>query len=255
MALAIDIGNTNIVLGCFHGDDIEFIARIATERNRTTEQYAAEIKGIIQLYDKDPKNIEGSIISSVVPPLTTVLKSAVERITGKVPLIVGPGLKTGLNIKIDNPAQLGSDLVVTAVAGIRQYPLPQIIIDMGTATTLSVINANGEYVGGVIAPGVNLSINALSAHAAQLPAIALSKPKKVYGTNTVDCMTSGAIYGNAAMVDGMIERITDELGQHPVVIATAGIAKAIVPYCKHQVLLNDDLLLQGLASLYYKNKK
>ncbi len=255
MALAVDIGNTNIVLGCFHDDNIEFIARIATERTRTAEQYAAEIKGIIQLYDKDPRNIEGCIISSVVPPLTSVLKSAVERITGKVPMIVGPGLKTGLNIKIDNPAQLGSDLVVTAVAAIRQYPLPQIIIDMGTATTLSVINTEAEYVGGVIIPGVNLSLTALSAHAAQLPAIAIGKPKKIYGSNTVDCMTSGAVYGSAAMVDGMIERITEELGQHPVVIATGGIAKAIVPYCKHQVLLNEDLLLQGLATLYYKNKK
>lgn len=255
MPLAIDIGNTNIVLGCFHEEKIEFIARIATERGRTAEQYAAEIKGIIQLYDKDPKNIEGSIISSVVPPLTTVLKNAVERITGKAPLIVGPGLKTGLNIRIDNPAQLGADLVVTAVAGIRRYSLPQIIIDMGTATTFSVISKKGEYLGGSILAGLNLSLNALSSGTAQLPAIDLSSPHRVCGTNTIDCMTSGAVYGSAAMVDGMIQRLSDELGETPVVIATGGISKLIIPHCQHDIILNDDLLLQGLSDLYYKNKK
>ncbi|MBP1582102.1 MAG: type III pantothenate kinase [Oscillospiraceae bacterium] len=255
MALAIDIGNTNIVLGCFHGEEIEFIARIATERNRTAEQYAAEIKSIIQLYDKDPKNIEGSIISSVVPPLTTVLKHAVERITGKTPMIVGPGLKTGLNIKIDNPAQLGADMVVTAVAGIRKYPLPQIIIDMGTATTFSVISGKGEFLGCSIMAGVNLSLNALSGGTAQLPAIDLSNPKKVCGSNTIDSMTSGAVYGNASMVDGMIDRLSEELGEEMTVIATGGISKLITPHCKHSIILNDDLLLQGLAMLYYKNKK
>ncbi len=255
MPLAVDIGNTNIVLGCFHEQEIEFIARIATERGRTAEQYAAEIKGIIQLYDKDPKNIEGSIISSVVPPLTTVLKNAVQRITGKAPMIVGPGLKTGLNIRIDNPAQLGADLVVTAVAGIRRYSLPQIIIDMGTATTFSVISKKGEYLGGSILAGLNLSLNALSSGTAQLPAIDLSSPQRVCGTNTIDCMTSGAVYGSASMVDGMIERLSDELGETPVVIATGGLSKLIIPHCKHDILLNDDLLLQGLSDLYYKNKK
>lgn len=255
MALAVDIGNTNIVLGCFHGEEIEFIARIATERGRTAEQYAAEIKGIIQLYDKDPKNIEGSIISSVVPPLTTVLKNAVERITGKTPMIVGPGLKTGLNIKIDNPAQLGADMVVTAVAGLKRYPLPQIIIDMGTATTFSVLGKNGDFLGGSILAGLNLSLNALSGGTAQLPAIDLANPKKVCGTNTVDCMTSGAIYGSASMVDGMIDRLTEELGETPVVIATGGISKVVIPHCRHDIILNDDLLLQGLSDLYYKNKK
>ncbi|MBQ8599728.1 MAG: type III pantothenate kinase [Oscillospiraceae bacterium] len=255
MALAVDIGNTNIVLGCFHGDTIHFIARIATERNRTAEQYAAEIKSIIQLYDRDPKNIDGSIISSVVPPLTTVLKHAVERITGKTPMIVGPELESGVSVKIDEPSQLGADLLVAAVAAMKRYPLPQIIIDMGTATTFSVINKQGEYLGGSIMAGVGLALNALSSGTAQLPAIDLSKPKKACGSNTVDCMTSGVIYGNAAMVDGMIDRLEEELGEKATVIATGGISKLIIPHCNHDVILNDDLLLQGLADLYYKNLK
>ncbi len=254
MALAVDIGNTNIVLGCFHGERIDFIARIATERGRTAEQYAAEIKSIIQLYDKDPKNIDGSIISSVVPPLTTVLKNAVERITGKTPLVVSPQMDSGVTVAIDDPKQLGADLLVTAVAGIKRYPLPQIIIDMGTATTLSVLDKEGRFLGGSILAGVNLSLNALSGGTAQLPAIDLSNPKKACGSNTIDCMVSGAVYGNAAMIDGMIDRLNDELGEEATVIATGGIAKLIIPHCHHEITLNDDLLLQGLADLYYRNK-
>ena len=169
--------------------------------------------------------------------------------------MVGPGLKTGLNIKIDNPAQLGSDLVVTAVAGINHYPLPQVIIDMGTATTFSVINQKGEYLGGLILPGVNLSLRALSGMTAQLPSIGLTVPKNVIGSNTIDCMNSGVVNGNAAMIDGLVQRIAEELGQQPTVVATGGIAKAIVPYCKTEITLNDNLLLEGLAILYYKNAK
>lgn len=255
MALAVDIGNTNIVLGCFHGEKIDFIARIATERGRTAEQYAAEIKSIIQLYDRDPKNIEGSIISSVVPPLTTVLKDAVTRITGKVPLVVDSSMDTGLNIKIDNPSELGADLIVTAVAAMDKYPLPQIVIDMGTATTMTVINSKGEFLGGAIMAGLNLSLNALTGRAAQLSAVDLSAPQKVCGSNTSDCLTSGAIYGNAAMIDGMIDRLSEELGEKPTVIATGGIANAVIPHCKHQIIHNDDLLLQGLSHLYYKHQK
>ncbi len=254
MALAIDIGNTNIVLGCFHGDKIDFISRIATERGRTVDQYAAEIKTIIELYGKDPGNIDGSIISSVVPPLTTVLKKAVERITGKTPMVVSPQMDSGVKVLIDDPNQLGADMLVTAVAGIKRYPLPQIIIDMGTATTLSVIDKNGNFLGGSILSGVNLSLNALSGGTAQLPAIDLSNPKKACGSNTIDCMVSGAVYGNASMLDGMIDRLNSELGAEATVIATGGIAKLIIPHCKHEIILNDDLLLQGLSDLYYKNK-
>lgn len=255
MALAVDIGNTNIVLGCFHGEDFHFIARIATEQNRTAEQYAAEIKNIIQLYDREPKNIDGSIISSVVPQLTHVLKDAVTRITGKVPLIVDSSMDTGLNIKIDNPSELGADLIVAAVAAKEKYPLPQIVIDMGTATTMTVMNRNGEFLGGAIMAGLNLALNALTGRAAQLSAIGLQAPEKVCGSNTGDCLASGAIYGNAAMIDGMIDRLSEELGETPTVIATGGIANVVIPHCKHDIIHNDDLLLQGLSHLYYKNQK
>ena len=256
MALAVDIGNTNIVLGCFHGEKIDFIARIATERGRTAEQYAAEIKSIIQLYDKDPKNIDGSIISSVVPPLTTVLKRAVEFVTGKTPLIVNLEMDSGVKVEIDDPNQIGADLLVGAVAGVNRYPLPQIIIDMGTATTFSVIDKNGAFRGGSILAGVNLSLTALSGGTAQLPAIDLSNPKKACGSNTIDCMVSGAVYGSAGMVDGMLDRLTDELGETPTIIATGGLSKLIIPHCRHKdIILNNDLLLQGLSDLYYKNIK
>ena len=255
MALAVDIGNTNIVLGCFHGDTIHFVARIATESNRTAEQYAAEIKSIIQLYDRDPKKVDGAIISSVVPPLTGVMKRAVEFVTGKTPMIVTPSMDSGVGIQIDEPNQLGADLLVAAAATVHRYPLPQIIIDMGTATTFSVINKEGAFCGGSIMAGVGLSLNALTNGTAQLPAIDLTQPPKVCGTNTVDCMSSGVIYGAASMVDGMIDRLEEELKEQCTVIATGGIAKLVVPHCKHEITLNDDLLLQGLADLYYRNKK
>ena len=255
MALAVDIGNTNIVLGCFHGDTIHFVARIATECNRTAEQYAAEIKSIIQLYDRDPKKVDGAIISSVVPPLTGVMKRAVEFVTGKTPMIVTPSMDSGVGIQIDEPNQLGADLLVAAAATVHRYPLPQIIIDMGTATTFSVINKEGAFCGGSIMAGVGLSLNALTNGTAQLPAIDLTQPPKVCGTNTVDCMSSGVIYGAASMVDGMIDRLEEELKEQCTVIATGGIAKLVVPHCKHEITLNDDLLLQGLADLYYRNKK
>ena len=255
MALAVDIGNTNIVLGCFHGDTIHFVARIATERNRTAEQYAAEIKSIIQLYDRDPKKVDGAIISSVVPPLTGVMKRAVEFVTGKTPMIVTPSMDSGVGIQIDEPNQLGADLLVAAAATVHRYPLPQIIIDMGTATTFSVINKAGAFCGGSIMAGVGLSLNALTNGTAQLPAIDLTQPPKVCGTNTVDCMSSGVIYGAASMVDGMIDRLEEELKEQCTVIATGGIAKLVVPHCKHEITLNDDLLLQGLADLYYRNKR
>ena len=255
MALAVDIGNTNIVLGCFHGDTIHFVARIATERNRTAEQYAAEIKSIIQLYDRDPKKVDGAIISSVVPPLTGVMKRAVEFVTGKTPMIVTPSMDSGVGIQIDEPNQLGADLLVAAAATVHRYPLPQIIIDMGTATTFSVINKEGAFCGGSIMAGVGLSLNALTNGTAQLPAIDLTQPPKVCGTNTVDCMSSGVIYGAASIVDGMIDRLEEELKEQCTVIATGGIAKLVVPHCKHEITLNDDLLLQGLADLYYRNKK
>lgn len=253
MIIAIDIGNSNIVLGCLENGSICFEARMATDRIKTADQYCAELKTMLGLFDVDPANVEGSIVSSVVPLVQQVIVQALERLTGKPCLTVGPGLKTGLNIKIDNPAQAGSDLIVGAVAAIEAYGAPLCVIDLGTATTISVIDRDKVFRGGSIAPGVMLSLNALSSGTAQLPAISLERPRKAVGTNTVDSMRSGLLLGSAAMLDGMLERIEDELGYPTRVIATGGLAKFIVPLCKRKMEIDDHLLLRGLDLLYRRN--
>lgn len=255
MILALDIGNTNLTLGCIEDDNILFEARISTDHSKTGIQYAVEIKGVLDFYRIEPSNVDGVIISSVVPPLSAPLKNALQMITGKTPILVGPGVKTGLNILIDNPAQLGSDLVVGAVAALNLYKPPLIIFDMGTATTISVINENGAYIGGYILPGVMISLDALASRTSQLPKISLESPKTTIGKNTVECMQSGIINSNASMIDGMIERIEKELGQHATAIATGGIAQFITTYCKRKIVTVDNLLLQGLNLLYKKNTK
>lgn len=253
MILALDVGNTNIVIGCLDDDRIYFVGRLATDRSRTDDEYAISFKNLMELNGIEPQQLAGCIISSVVPPLIRILELAVEKATGRTPLIVGPGLKTGLNIKIDNPAQLGSDLVVAAVAALHQYQPPLIIFDMGTATTVSVIDRNKTYLGGMILPGVKASQEALTSHTSQLPSISLEPPKRVIGSNTIDCMKSGAIYGNAAALDGIIERVEEELGEKATVVATGGLSKCIVPYCKREITVDDDLLLKGLRLIYQKN--
>ena len=255
MILAIDVGNTNIVLGCIRDGAILFEARMATDRIKTSDQYCAELKTMLELFGVVPGDVEGAIISSVVPLVQQVLERAVARLTGKPCLTVGPGLKTGLNIRIDNPAQAGSDLIVGAVAAIEAYGAPLCVIDLGTATTISVIDQKGAFVGGTIAPGVMLSLNALSSGTAQLPAISLEKPRCAIGTNTVDSMRSGLLLGSAAMLDGMMERIEEELGYPVKVVATGGLAKFIAPLCKREMIIDDNLLLKGLLILYNRNMK
>jgi len=255
MILAIDIGNSNIVLGCLDQKDIAFVSRVSTDPQKTADQYAVEIRDVLSLYGVDVKNIDGAIVSSVVPPCSHAISNAVEKLTGHQPLLVGPGVKTGLNILIDNPAQLGSDLVAGAVAAINEYPCPIMIIDMGTATTISVVDKDKNMLGGAIIPGVRISLNALSAQAAQLPGISLDPPKSVIGKNTVDSMRSGIVLGNAAMLDGMAQRVAQELGQMPTIVATGGLSRSITPYCTNTVHHDDDLILKGLRIIYYKNKK
>lgn len=255
MILAIDIGNSNIVLGCIRDGEILFEARMATDRIKTKDQYCAELKAMLELFRVSPVEIDGCIVSSVVPQIQQSLVEATERLTGKACLTVGPGLKTGLRIKIDNPAQAGSDLIVGAVAAIDAYGTGLCVIDMGTATTICAIGREGAFLGGTIAPGVMLSLNALTSGTAQLPGISLEKPKKVIGTNTVDSMRSGILLGSAAMLDGMVERIEAELGYPTKVIATGGLAKYIVPLCKREMIIDDNLLLHGLEILYKRNAK
>ena len=244
-----------LLIGGFENDSIEFTARVATDVRRTEEQYAVEIHQILHLYGYSAKEMEGSIISSVVPPLTSVMKMALRTITGKKPLVVGPGLKTGLNIKLDNPTSLGADRVADTVAAIHDYQLPLMVVDMGTATTMSVINEKEEFIGGAIMPGLRLSLEALSSKASLLPHIDLIPPKSVIAKNTTDAMDSGMIYGTASMIDGMIDRIQEEMGRELAVVATGGLAKNVVPYCKHKITHDPNLLLKGLRVLYYKNMK
>ena len=254
MILAIDIGNTNIVLGCIDGKSILKEARMATDTVKTSDQYCAELKSMLDLLEISVKKIEGVIISSVVPPVLNSFKTAIVKLTGIIPLVVGPGIKTGLNILLDNPALAGGDLIVGAVAALDQYKPPLLIIDMGTATTITAIDSNGSFLGGSIFPGVKISAEALSGKTAQLPAISLEAPQKAIGRNTIDCMRSGLMMGTAAMLDGMIERMEAELGASATVVATGGIARFIIPMCKREMIYDKDLLLKGLRIIYENNK-
>ena len=255
MLLAIDIGNTNILIGGIKDDQIIFKARIATDRTRTSDQYGVEIKNMIEALGAKISDISDCIISSVVPPVFNSVRTGVIKIIGKQPMVVGPGLKTGLNIHVDVPSQVGSDRIVIAVAALAEYQAPLILVDMGTATTIEVVEPENRYLGGVIFPGVKVSLDALTSRAAQLPGISLDQPKNVIGKNTVDCMRSGTMYGNAAMIDGIVERIEEELGHSSTIIATGGLARFITPLCKRDIIVEKDLLLKGLNLLYKKNKK
>ena len=254
MLLAIDIGNTNIVIGCIRDDEILFQVRIATDRTRTSDQYGVEIKNMLEAFDVRREDITDCIISSVVPPVFHSVRTGVVKVIGKQPMVVGPGLKTGLNIQMDVPSQVGSDRIVIAVAALAEYKPPLILMDMGTATTIEVVEEGNAYIGGVIFPGVKISLDALTSRAAQLPDISLDKPKRVVGKNTVECMRSGTMYGTAAMLDGVIDRIEEELGHSSTLVATGGMAQFITPLCKHKILLEKDLLLKGLNIIYKKNK-
>ncbi len=253
MILAIDIGNTNIVIGAIQKQKIIFTARISTNSKRTSDEFAFIIGGILENHQINPRDMEGGIVSSVVPELKAVMQHTMEQLTGKPILVVGSGLRTGLNIRTDDPAQLGSDLVLAAVAAVAKYPKPIIVYDFGTATTLSVIDPQGNYIGGMIIPGMRLSIDALSAQAAQLPYVHLEKPQQFVGSNTVNCMQSGVVYGNAAMIDGLSERVEESLGMPATVVATGGLVHLVAPYCKRKLICDDHLLLDGLRILYEKN--
>lgn len=254
MILAIDIGNTNIVVGCIDDQKTYFIERLSTVRTKTELEYAVDLKTVLDIYHIKGSDIEGCIISSVVPQITNTAKLAAEKILKKEVMVLGPGVKTGLNILMDHPAQLGADLVADAVAGLAEYPVPFIVIDMGTATTVSVVNSKKQYIGGMILPGVRVSLDALTAHASQLSGISIDAPKHVIGKNTVECMKSGVLYSSAAALDGIIDRVEEELGEKATVIATGGLAKKIVSHCQKDIILDEDLLLKGLLVIYEKNK-
>ena len=254
MILAIDIGNTNIVVGFIDEEKIYFTERLSTVRTKTELEYAVDLKTVLDIYHIKRTDIEGCIISSVVPQITGIAKLAAEKILKKEVMVLGPGVKTGLNIVMDNPGQLGADLVADAVAGLASYPVPLVVIDMGTATTISVVNSKKQYIGGMIMPGVGISLDALTARASQLSGISIDAPRHIIGKNTIECMKSGVLYSNAAALDGIIDRIEEELGEKTTVIATGGLAKKIVPHCRKEIILDEELLLKGLMLIYRKNK-
>ena len=255
MILTVDIGNSNIVLGGVQGDAIVFEARLRTEATKTSDQYCVDLKILLDVYKVNPEDIEGCIISSVVPQVLNSFQTAIKKLIGKTPLVVGPGIKTGLDIRLENPGQTGADLVVADVAALREHKPPLIVIDMGTATTMSVLDANGAHIGGCIIPGVRISLDALTDKTALLPGLQLDQPKRSIGRNTIDAMRSGIMIGTACMLDGMVERMEAELGSKTTVIATGGIAKFIVPLCKTPIIYDKDLLIKGLVALYRDNKK
>ncbi|MCI8423845.1 MAG: type III pantothenate kinase [Lawsonibacter sp.] len=255
MLLAIDIGNTNIVLGGIQDGQIAFEARIATDHIKTSDQYGVEIKNILSLFQTDPADIQDCIISSVVPPVFNSVRTGVMKVIRRTPMVVGPGIKTGLNIQMDTPSQVGSDRIVVAVAALAEYQPPLTLLDLGTATTIEVVGQGNTYLGGCIIPGVRVSLEALTSRAAQLPGIRLDRPKRVIGKNTEDSMRSGIMYGTAALVDGMLDRVEEELGCSTTVVATGGMAQFIVPLCRRKIILEKDLLLKGLYILYQKNRR
>ena len=254
MILAIDIGNTSIALGGFVGDELKFVVRLSTDTTKTEDEYASKILNILNLHGVNKSNVEGAIISSVVPPLNSIIKNALGLAYNVDALLVCPGIKTGIGILCDTPSSVGADLICSCVAANTIYSSPSLIIDMGTATKMIVTNKNGAFIGVSIIPGVMMGLNALSNGTAQLPQIGLEAPPTVVGKNTVDCMKSGIIYGNASLIDGMIDRINDELGEKLPVIVTGGYAPVITPHCHHEMTSDEHLVLKGLNIIYHKNR-
>ena len=255
MILTVDVGNSNIVIGGVEGDKIVFEARLRTEATKTSDQYCVDLKILLDVQGVSTQSIEGSIIASVVPQVLNSFQTAILKLTGKASLVVGPGLKTGLNIKIENPAQTGADLVVGCVAALREHKPPMIVVDMGTATTVVVLDETGALIGGAISPGVKISMDAPTERTALLPGLQLDQPKRAIGKNTIDCMRSGIMLGTACMLDGLIARMEAELGCKTTVVATGGIAKFVLPMCQTPVIYDKDLIIKGLATLYRDNKR
>ena len=255
MVLAIDIGNTNIVIGCIESGEITHVFRVSTNNAKTADEYAVDIKNILDFHGVALKDVDGAVISCVVPPLTRVFRNAVKLLTGVNAIVVGAGVKTGMNIGIEDPGTLAADMVATAVGALATYAAPTIIVDMGTATKMFVLGKDGSFIGGAILPGVAISMNALAAGTSLLPRVPIEAPAKCISANTIDCMKSGAIFGAASAIDGMIARFEEELGEQAQVVATGGLSEAVYRYCKHEIVHDPNLILRGLGVIYEKNKK
>ena len=253
MVLALDVGNSEISIGVFRNGSLSFVSHISTDTNRTADEYAIKILSILNLYTIDRKTVKGVVISSVVPQLNFTLRKSIQFVFDTEPLFVGPGVKTGLGIQCDMPSSVGADLICACVAVRKICNGAALIIDIGTATKMMVVNKKGAFIGASIIPGVMMGLNALAKETAQLPGIDLDIPSAIIAKNTVDCMKSGIIFGHASMLDGMIERFFEAFGEELPVYVTGGLASLIVPHCKHPMILREHLVLDGLHTIYQKN--
>ena len=255
MLLAVDIGNTNIKFGVFDGDELIRTLTVSCDKNKTSDEYSVELYSLIRVMGIHRVDFDGCIISSVVPTVTDSMNRAVRDLLDVDPLIVGPGVRTGLNIRIEDPSTLGADLVAACVAANAQLDAPCIVISMGTATVMCVIDKNRSMLGGPIAPGVMVSLNALTGNAALLISVSLDAPESVIGNNTDRSIRAGVVWGTVCMIDGMIDRIEKELGQKCSIVATGGMANTIIRHCAHDIAVSDDLIMQGLRLIYKRNKR
>lgn len=256
MLLAVDVGNSTTSVGLFDNEkNLQFLASLDTDNRKTADQISIDLMNLFTLYNFRHTQITGAILCNVVPPLSFVMEKAIARLLGKAPMVIGPGVKTGLNIRLPVQTQVGADIVANAVAALERFTPPIITIDMGTATTIGVISEGRTYEGGLLLPGVNLSLAALSRQTAQLPAISLEHPKSLIGKTTEDCMRSGIVYGTAGMLDGIIDRIREEFPNQEIsVVATGNNAPVIVKYCRNRIIYDKYLLMNGLWAIYQKNK-
>ena len=255
MILTIEIGNSTITLGGVEGEDIRFECRINTDRVKTSDTYCIDLKTLFEIYGIELSAIEGVIIASVVPQVLNSVRTAIRKLLGKEPMVVGPGIKTGLDIRLENPGQMGAGLVAADVAALAEHKPPLIIIDMGTATTMTVLDPKGAHLGGCLCPGLKISLDALTAKTSLLPGIQLDSPDRALGRNTADAMRSGVMFGNAAMLDGMIDRFQAETGWDFTILATGGLAKHVVPLCRHEIVYDRHLIIKGLVKLYRENAR
>jgi type III pantothenate kinase len=255
MLLTVDLGNTNVVLGLYEQDELVQTFRVATVRSRTEDEYAVLLQQLLSLRQLPSRTVSAAIIASVVPQLTDVMVSAIRQAVGREPLIVGPGLKTGMPVLYDNPHDVGADRVVDAIAAYARYQAGVIVVDFGTATTFNCVSPKGEYLGGVIVPGVKVSLEGLMQSAAKLRPVELTAPPRVLGRNTTHALQSGVIHGYAAMVDGLVDRLVDELGFPCRIIATGGLASLIGKHTRRIEELDLNLTLEGLRILYERNTK
>lgn len=255
MILAIDVGNTNILFGCMDGEKVLFTERLSTDTVKTSLEYAILFQAALKLHKSFVEDVEGAVISSVVPPVTPVIQTALRKIIGKgkKTVVLGPGTKTGLSIRIDDPSSVGADLVAGAVGALVKYRPPLVVIDMGTATTLSVVDKDRNYIGGAIMPGLRLNLSSLVSGTSMLGGISLNMPEHAIGHNTADAMLSGLVYGHAAMIDGLLDRMEEEIGRKMTMIATGGLASSVIPVCRHEIILDRTLLLTGMQAIYRKN--